>query len=111
MVLLATDAANISFTFPKSIGRLLGYRFLMPLLHATSCLNAPLTKFEVLQSASTSKPPCDLWEFDSTQFSPHTANKNLFCDRALEILADFTLHLELVSFIMVCTSSVDHHVS
>ena len=36
--------------------------------------------------ASLGKPSSDLWEFDITRFSPHTANKNLLCDRALEIL-------------------------
>ena len=32
------------------------------------------------------EPPCDLWEFDITRFSPHTANKNLLRDGAQEML-------------------------
>ena len=50
-------------------------------------LSLPLFSFSILlPHTHTGEPPFDLWEFDITRFSPHTANKNYLSDRAQEIL-------------------------
>ena len=49
-------------------------------------LSLPLS---IIVSPHTGESSCDLWEFDITRFSPHTANKNYIHDRTSEILHRF----------------------
>ena len=51
-------------------------------------LSLSLSLFHLI-TLQAGNPPCDLSEFDITRLSPHTVNRNLLRDRALEILSRF----------------------